>query len=108
MPIAEYGSTLYIVSNNEVFASVDRGETWKGLGNRPKGDAIGLIITDAAQSSNSHADIVMYLALGDKGVFRSTDTGAQWHPLNNGLANKHISAVVAIKDAVFVGTNDGL
>jgi len=108
MPMAEHDSMLYIVSSDELFASVDRGETWKGLGNRPKGDAIGLIITDAAQSSNPHVDIVMYLALQDKGVFRSTNAGAQWHPLNNRLANKHISAVAAIKDTVFVGTNDGL
>ena len=108
MPMAEHGSTLYVVSSDELFASVDHGETWKGLGNRPKGDAIGLIVTDAAQSSNPQVDIVMYLALRDKGVFRSTDAGAQWHPLNNGLANKHISAVAAIKDTVFAGTNDGL
>ena len=108
MPMAEHGSTLYVVSSDELFASVDHGETWKGLGNHPKGDAIGLIVTDAAQSSNPQVDIVMYLALRDKGVFRSTDAGAQWHPLNNGLANKHISAVAAIKDTVFAGTNDGL
>ncbi|MCY3627662.1 MAG: sigma-70 family RNA polymerase sigma factor [Gammaproteobacteria bacterium] len=108
MPMAEYDSTLYIVSSDELFASVDSGETWKGLGHRPKGDAIGLIITDATQSSNPHVDIVMYLALQDKGVFRSTNAGAQWHPFNNGLANKHISAVAAIKDTVFVGTNEGL
>ena len=109
MPMAEHGSTLYVVSRDEVFTSVDRGETWKGLGKRPKGDTIGLIITNAAEiTNNSQVDIVMYLALQDSGVFYSTDAGAQWHPLNNGLANKHISAVAAIKDTVFAGTNDGL
>ena len=108
MPMAEHDGTLYIVSSDELLASVDRGETWKGLGNRPKGDAIGLIVTDAAQRGKTQVNIVMYLALQDKGVFRSIDAGAQWHPLNNGLANKQIAAVTAIKDTVFAGTNDGL
>ena len=108
MPIAEYDRTLYIVSTDEVFASVDRGETWKGFGNRPKGDAIDLIITDAAQRVNSEINIVMYLALQNKGIFCSIDAGAQWHPLNNGLADKRISAVAAIGNTVFAGTNEGL
>ena len=108
MPMAAHDDTLYIVSHDELFASVDRGETWKGLGNRPNGDAIGLIVTDAVQISNSQVDIVMYIALRDEGVFRSTDAGVQWHPLNNGLANKQISVVTTIKDTVFAGTNDGL
>lgn len=108
MPMAEHDNTLYIVSSDEVFASVDRGETWTGIGNRPKGDAIGLIVINAAQHSETQVDIVMYLALRDKGVFRSTDAGAQWYSLNNGLANKRISTVTAIKDTVFAGTSDGL
>ena len=108
MPIAEYDGTLYIVSTDEVFASVDRGETWKGLGNRPKGEAIDLIITDVAQRVNSEINIVMYLALQNKGIFCSIDAGAQWYPLNNGLASKRISAVAAIGNTVFAGTNEGL
>ena len=108
MPMAEHDNTLYIVSSDELFASVNHGETWKGIGNRPKGDVIGLIVIDAAQHSETPVDIVMYLALRDKGVFRSTDAGAQWHSLNNGLANKRISTVTAIKDTIFAGTSDGL
>ena len=108
MPMAEHNNTLYIVSSNELFASVDSGETWKVIGNRPEGDAIGLIVIDAAERSEPEVDIVMYLAFRDKGVFRSTDAGAQWHSLNNGLANKRISTVTTIKDTVFAGTSDGL
>ena len=80
MPMAEHGSTLYVVSSDELFASVDHGETWKGLGNRPKGDAIGLIVTDAAQSSNPQVDIVMYLALRDKLAF-----SAPQMPVHSGI-----------------------
>ena len=50
----------------------------------------------------------MYLALEDKGVFRSTDAGKQWVPLNSGLEKKRIYAVDVIGNRVFAGTNDGL
>ena len=50
----------------------------------------------------------MYLAFEDKGVFRSTDTGTHWIPFNNGLTDKRISAVAAIGNTLFAGTNRGL
>lgn len=50
----------------------------------------------------------MYLALENKGVFRSTDAGTHWIPINNGLIDKNISAVAAIGNTLFAGTNSGL
>ena len=50
----------------------------------------------------------MYLALQDEGVFRSTDAGKKWIPLNDGLTGKRISAVAAVGNSVFIGTNQGL
>lgn len=64
--------------------------------------------TDAPQATSSQIEITMYLALQDKGVFRSTDAGAQWHPLNKGLTGKRIYTIALIQNAVFVGTSDGL
>ena len=108
MPMAEYNGSLYIVSVDEIFTSVDRGETWHTLGPRPKGHTVGLIITDAPQEADSQADLTMYLALRDEGVFRSTDGGRQWHPLNAGLTGEIISAVAAVRETVFTGTGRGL
>ena len=108
MPMAEFRDTLYIASADEVFTSTNAGETWKALGPRPKGHAIGLVITDEAQGHSSHAHPVMYLALQDKGIFRSTDVGVHWSPLNDGLTGKRISTVAVIGDTVFAGTNRGL
>ena len=97
--MAERNGTLYLVFPNGVFASKDRGETWTKLGERPEGRAIGLVITDEA----------LYLALrDDEGIFRSTDAGKQWVPLNNEIADSGINTIVAIENAVFVGTNQGL
>lgn len=108
MPMAEYNNTLYIVSKDEVFASTDKGETWNTLGARPEGDAIGLIITDAAYSSDSQPGPVMYLALEDKGIFCSMNAGKQWRPLNDGLAGKSIYAIAGVGKTLFVGTSGGL
>ena len=103
MPMAEYEDTLYIVSADQVFTSTDDGETWHEFCPRPEGQAIGLIITDAVQ-----AHPAMYLALQDRGVFYSTDAGARWTRLNDGLMSKNVSAVTAIGDTLFAGTNRGL
>ena len=101
MPMTEHSGILYIVSTDEIFTSGDKGETWHTMGPRPKGDAVGLIITDEARST-------MYLALRDEGIYRSIDDGTQWNLFNNGLANKRISAVAAVEKTVFAGTARGL
>ena len=85
MPMAAHGGTLYIVAANEIFTSDNRGETWRTLGPRPKGDAVELVIVDTEQASGSQVPFTMYLALRDKGIFRSIDGGTHWLPLNDGL-----------------------
>ena len=103
MPMAAHEGDLYIVSTDEIFTSADRGETWRTLGPRPKGEAVGILITDEVQPR-----ITMYLALRDEGVFRSTDGGTQWQPLHDGLTSEKISALAAVDKTVFIGTESGL
>ena len=75
----------------------------------PKGNAVELVITDAEEESGSQVSITMYLALRDRGIFRSTDGGARWSPLNDGLTvSEKISTVAAIEKTVFAGTENGL
>ena len=109
MPMAAHDGTLYIVSTDEIFTSDDSGETWKTLGSRPKGDPVGLVITDVERASSPQVPITMYLALKDEGIFRSTDGGTQWSLLNDGLTvSEKISAVAAVGKTVFAGTENGL
>ena len=98
IPMVERDDVLYLVSIDKVFASTDRGETWKSLGVRPKGSAVGLVATDKA----------LYLGLKERGVFRSTDTGKQWTSLTDGALDGKMFALTALEDTVFVGTNRGL
>ena len=108
MPMAKYGGRLYIASVDEIFTSADRGETWHTIGPRPKGDAVGLIITHEEQARSAQARSTMYLALSDEGIYRSTDGGTQWNLFNDGLANKRISTIAAVEKTVFAGTARGL
>ena len=108
MPMAEHNGTLYIVAVDEIFVSDSRGETWRTLGPRPSGDAVELVITDAEQVSSSQVPITMYLALRNEGIFRSTEGGAHWRPLNDGLTAEKTSAMTAVGKTVFAGTENGL
>ena len=98
-PMAERNGTLYLVSTDEVWASTDNGENWKSLGTRPKGNPIGLAITDQG----------LYLALENQ-IFRSENGGKQWTPMNDGIINEntHILTLIAIENTVFIGMNHGL
>ena len=96
--IVERNDRLYLVFSNGVFASKDRGETWIKLGERPKGRAMGLVVMDDA----------LYLALRDEGIFQSTDAGKQWTPLNSEIEDSSISAIAAVENTIFIGTNRGL
>ena len=101
--MTERDDTLYIVSVKEVFSSTDRGKTWNALGSRPKGKAIGLIITDQT----------LYLAV-EKGIYQSKDSGKQWTDLKDGFnfddesTDEKIAAVTSIGNTVFALTNRGL
>ena len=108
VPMAEHQGTLYTVSADEALASEDGGETWNALGQRPKGAASGFIVTDASQKHDPQAKVTLYLALQEKGIFRSTNAGKHWTPLNDGLAEKRVYTVAAIGNTLFAGTNRGL
>ena len=108
MPMAEYADTLYIVSTDKIFTSTDKGETWHVLCSRPEGHPTGLVVMDAPEQQILHARPIMYLTLQNKGVFRSTDAGARWNHLQDGLANESVYAVAAVGATVFAGTNKGL
>ena len=84
-----------------------RARPGKSLGSRPEGRAVRLVIVDEAQESRSHERPTMYLAL-EKGIFRATDVSSQWTLFDDGLMGRTISAMVAVGDTVFAGTDKGL
>ena len=108
IPMAERAGTLYMVSNDELLASTDEGETWNALGTRPTGNSVELIVIDAADGDNAPERVTMYLALFNRGVFRTTDAGKHWTQVNSGLTGRKIYKLAAIGNTVFAGTDRGL
>lgn len=107
-PMAEWGETLYIATQTNLFASEDHGVTWRAIGPRPQGRAIALLITDPSEEPTPRdVQIEMYLVLTD-GIFRSTDAGSTWHAFNDGLTASEIQDAVAIENVLFLGTRQGL
>ncbi len=102
-PITEHRDVIYSVNTDAIVASTDAGETWNRFCSRPKGDAVGLIILGDTQENFS-----MFLALKDKGLFRSDDAGKAWVSLNNGLTGETITAVASVGNALFIGTDRNL
>ncbi len=104
--MVERDGTLYVATNGEVLTSTDDGETWTSLGAHPKGQPVGMVITD--RGPGAEADMTLNLALIG-GIFRSVDTGKSWIPLNDeNLADRKIRAIAAIENALFAGTDSGL
>ena len=108
MPMIENRGVLYIVSVDEIFASTDKGETWNAFCSRPKGNPVELIVMNEAREPRTQADITLYLALRDEGVFRSTNGGTHWQSLSDGLTAEKVSALSAVEETVFAGTENGL
>ena len=108
VPIAEHTDTLYMISTDRLLASTDAGETWNTLGPRPEGYPAELIVIDAAAGRSAPASVTMYLALLNRGVFRSIDAGKHWTSVNSGLTGKKIYKLAAIGNTVFTGTDRGL
>ena len=104
--MVERGDILYIAIDAEILTSKDNGETWNLIGTHPKGQPVGLVITDGVPEAE--VDVTLNLALVD-GVFRSVDAGKSWIPLNDeNLIGRKIRALAAVENALFAGTDSGL
>ncbi|MYB63356.1 sigma-70 family RNA polymerase sigma factor [Candidatus Poribacteria bacterium] len=103
--IAERNDKLFIATDTEIITSTDRGTTWVSLCKSREGTLIGMALTDGIPPSES--SMTIYLAYAD-GIFRSVDSGETWEQLTKGLIDRKITAIAAIENVVFAGTDEGL
>ncbi len=80
-------STLYAGTDNGVMQSIDGGATWNALG--LAGMNVNLLASDPDNPDVLYATVnTAYPAtLGILGIFKSTDGGANWLPINRGLGD---------------------
>ena len=98
VPLVKWKNSLYIIPSNELFISIDEGQTWDLIYTwTDQHTPIKLIATDFA----------FYAAFESGDIFRSKDTGKTWEKLNNGIKG-HIGSLEKIQNTLFAGTDTGL
>ena len=92
--------TLFIRTQyNEVFASSDNGDHWEKQAQTLSGASPSVFTID----SNDY----LYAAMFD-GISRSTNNGASWESINNGMTIPFINTIVTAPDYILTGTDGGI
>ena len=90
---------VYMGENDGLFRSDDEGNSWTRITGKEMVHTV-----EALAASRTK----LYAGTFGGGVFRSEDRGDSWVPVNNGLTNQTVSALLAMsEDTIFVGTLDG-
>ncbi len=71
------------------YLSTDEGTTWSSLGNMLPTNSDVFSVYMASDTSGS-----AFIGLGGAGVFRSTDSGANWNASNSGLIGTSVYSIV--------------
>lgn len=108
-------SQVYAATNDGIYLSTDAGSNWgivnQGLPDPPVGFWGYSLTSLAALPVNSGT---VFVSVGhDYGVYRTTNRGASWSEVNNGLADKEVRALAAFSldgqgAYVFAATPSGL
>lgn len=114
-PSTLYASTWSAVVENGVFMSVDGGATWTeadaGLPSDYYGRIrIAVIAVDPKSPEILYAGTLNDSGLFGRGVYKSSDGGAFWASVNNGLPNNYIEALAIDPDTpgtLYVGDGIG-
>jgi photosystem II stability/assembly factor-like uncharacterized protein len=80
-------ATLYAGTRGGVFGSADAGASWNNLG---LSTGVTSLALEAGDSNTIYAAAGNF-SVGFLGLFKSTDGGASWAPINNGLTSVLVS-----------------
>lgn len=95
-------SKIYLGTTNGIFISNDNGITWQ---RKNAGLNFTAIRTVVSLASVNGANIIFAGIVGG-GVMRSTDEGATWSAVNNGIASPYVLSLIADKkeNILYAGT----
>ncbi len=74
---ASVSGTVYALTFNRIYRTLDAGATWNVYGNAPGGWRLAL---------NPQTGLPLYIGHSGKGIYRSDDEGIEWQVRNRGLA----------------------
>lgn len=93
--------TVYAGTNNGLFKTVNRGDSWTRIGLALADQYISSVVIDPVNPD------VLY-AGGRAGVQKSTDAGQSWRPMNAGLETLNVRTIMMSPlspTTLYVGTN---
>ncbi len=94
------GTEVYALTwSGNIFRSVNSGVTWTNISVLPILN-INYAFTIVKVGGS------LFAGTNGNGVYRSSDNGATWLALNEGLSNKYITYVTVIGDTFFAGAED--
>lgn len=107
---AESGDYLFAGTNASVFRSSDNGDSWINVNNGLTNIRdVKLAVSNGSLFVGVHGWITPFTTrYNPGGMFRSTDSGNSWSPMNNGLTNDNIRAIAVSGNNVFAGTDGGV
>lgn len=99
--VRAYASNMHGTAyGNEISFTTPKSSKWLGAGNGfPYGNDVRDFVTVGTN---------LFAASSTAGVFRSTDGGNSWTPVNTGLSDLNLSCMVARGNDIFVGTPSGV
>lgn len=106
-PDYENDATVFVIVQNYLLRSDNRGASWKQL---VSGLDSQHVYSDVAVSPQFQGDGILFVSTDGGGIYRSTDKGESWHRFNDGLQQLKIGKVfVAGPNAVLAaGSESGL
>jgi photosystem II stability/assembly factor-like uncharacterized protein len=99
----EEPTVLYATIYSDKYKSLDSGETWNEYGVRESDSAITAMVI------NPNTPDTFYMGTESDGVFISTDRGATWNQIINGLYNPHVTCFMfdPNNSTLYAGTAGG-
>jgi hypothetical protein len=89
-----YGTNIFVGTTGGLFRSADNGSTWNIVN-----ISTGWVQSFAVIGNN------FFVGTEGGGVFLSTDGGTSWTPVNTGLTNLTVRALIAKGTTLYAGTN---
>lgn len=91
-PAYEDDSTVFVIVQNYLLRSTNRGASWKQL---VSGLDSPYVLSDITLSPGFAEDGTLFVSTDGGGIYRSVDRGQTWHRFNQGLEQENVGIVLA-------------
>jgi photosystem II stability/assembly factor-like uncharacterized protein len=107
-------TTMYAAAQNSVYKTTDGGASWNPSGNgliiTPPGGGLSFLPSPTSLAINRLTPTTLYVGTSQGGIFKSTDGGANWTAVNNGLSNVTVRDITidhSAPNTLYVATTSG-